>query len=190
MKRIIFLFLLFLQVFSGCDVRQREVELQRKEAELSQKEQELLLKEKSLQLKEDGLMKREQQMDSSRQQLPDSAFYNPELLGSWAARMNCIETSCPGSAVGDTKTEQWNIAYQNNYLIAKVMVNQKLVRTYTGLYNGTTLELTSRQGEETPQASTIVVRLQQTGKEHLEGRREISRQSACKIVYALDLVKL
>jgi hypothetical protein len=190
MKRNIFLCLLFLQVLSGCDVRQREVELQRKEAELNQKQQELLLKEKSLQLQEEELKTRAQKIDSTQQKAPDSASYNPELVGSWAARMNCIETSCPGSAVGDTKTEQWDISYQQNHIIARVMVNQKLVRTYSGLYNGTSMELTSGQGEEASQASGIVVRLQQTGKEHLEGRREISRQTGCKIVFALDLVKL
>ncbi|MEI6948872.1 hypothetical protein V9K67_16920 [Paraflavisolibacter sp. H34] len=189
MKRISMLFFLFLLVCSGCDVRQREQELQKKEAELNQKEQELLLKERSLQLREEEVTKQAQRIDSSQKQIPDSASYNPELVGSWAARMNCIETSCPGSAVGDTKTEQWDLSFQNNSIIAKVMVSQKLVRTYTGLYDGTSLELTSRQGEEATQVSSIVVRLQQTGKEHLEGRREISRGN-CRIVYALDLVKL
>ena len=55
--------------------------------------------------------------------------------------MTCIETTCPGSAVGDTKTETWDINYENNLIIAKAMANNKLVRVYTGSYDGTNLTL-------------------------------------------------
>jgi hypothetical protein len=55
--------------------------------------------------------------------------------------MTCTETTCPGSAIGDTKTETWDISYQNNVLLAKANVGDKLTRVYTGTYDGTNLVL-------------------------------------------------
>lgn len=191
MKVVAFLLCLFILSFSGCDVRQREMEYEKKMAALNQKEQELLLKEKTLQLKEEELMKREQLLDSNRNRMPtDTVVYDPGIIGMWSAKMVNTETSCTGAAIGDTKTEQWQIGYQNGSVIIQALVDNKLVRVYTGAFNGDVLEFVAQQNEgEAQQATNITVRLQQTAANRMEGRREIIRPDGCKIVYSLELVK-
>ncbi|HUC80570.1 MAG TPA: hypothetical protein VMR70_06615 [Flavisolibacter sp.] len=175
--------------FSGCDIRQREEALQKREATLNQREQELLLKEKSLQLKDEELVKRQQQMDSTIV-ADTTAKYNAKLAGVWNVQMTCTETSCTGSAVGDTKTETWEISYQDRNVIARAKVNNELVRVYSGLYNGTTLELAEALESEQKPATKMIVRLQLTSDTQLEGQREIDRISEnCRIIYSMKMKK-
>ena len=183
MRYYFLLFLILPTLLSGCDLREREEVLNQKEASLNQREQELLLKEKTLQLKEEDLVTREQRIDSTRQQ--DSvAVYNAALPGTWDVKMVGSETTCPGSAVGDTKNEIWQITYQENNVIAKAMVNDELVRTYSGFFTGNTLELVDAPEKTPGQPSTrIVVRLRLAKENVLEGTREIERIGECKIVY-------
>ena len=179
-----FLLVLLLTTFlPSCDLREREEALNQKEASLNEREQELLLKEKTLQLKEEDLVKREQKIDSTRAQ--DSiAVYNAALPGTWDVKMVGSETNCPGSAVGDTKNETWEITYQENNVIARAMVNNELVRTYSGFFTGNTLELVDTRENVPGQPPTqIVVRLRLAKENVLEGTREIERIGECKIVY-------
>jgi len=124
----------------GCELKQREAELEKREAALNQKEQELIVKEKTLQIKEQELLQREQKMDSTLK-ADTLRQYNPALTGTWQVKMTCTETTCPGSAIGDVKTEQWNISYQATTVLVKAMTGDKLVRIYTGSFNGNTVEL-------------------------------------------------
>lgn len=182
--RYCILFVFFLTIFfPSCDLREREEALNQKETLLNQREQELLLKEKTLQLKDEDLVKREQRIDSTR--LQDSlAVYNASLPGTWDVKMVCTETSCPGSAVGDTKNETWEIAYQENAIIARAMVNNELVRVYSGFFTGNTLELIeTRENAPSQPATRMVVRLRLAKENVLEGTREIERIGECKIIY-------
>ncbi|HEV7331491.1 MAG TPA: hypothetical protein VGN63_10675 [Flavisolibacter sp.] len=189
MKYCIYVLVFFSLLFQGCDLRKREEVIAQKEARLNEKEQELLLKEKTLQIKEEELVKREQRLDSTR--LFDStAMYNAALPGTWDVKMTCTETSCPGSAVGDTKTEVWDISYVDNNVIAKAMVNNELVRVYSGLFTGNTLELVDNRENIPNQPPTrIVVRLRLANNTLLEGTREIERINECKILYSMTLTK-
>ena len=186
---VLILILILTSFLQGCDLRQREEALNQKEALLNQREQELLLKEKTLQLKEEDLVKREQRIDSTR--LQDSvAVYNAALPGTWDVKMVGSETTCPGSAVGDTKNEIWEITYQENNVIAKAMVNDELVRTYSGFFTGNTLELVDTRENVPGQPPTrIVVRLRLAKENVLEGTREIERIGECKIVYQIVMNK-
>lgn len=188
MKCIICLFFLSTLLISGCGIRERESSVQNKETALAQKEQELSLKEKTLRLKEEALAKREQQMDSTQQ---DSAsFYNPKIIGLWAAKMVCVETSCPGSALGDTKSEIWDISYQGNLVVAKAMTDDIVVRTYAGTYMNNFLELTENVDlSPNAPATRIVVRLALRDENTMEGKREIIRSGDCRIIYSLQLNK-
>ena len=56
--------------------------------------------------------------------------------------MICTETNCPGSAVGDSKNEQWDISFQDNAIIATAISNNQMVRVYTGHYFGNSIRLT------------------------------------------------
>lgn len=179
----------FLFFCSGCDLRKREEELQKREAALNQKEQEIFLKEKTLQLKEQELVKREQKIDTIQKE-DSTHLYNALLIGVWQVKMTCTETTCAGSAVGDTKTEQWTISYQGNTIIAKAMDGEKLVRVYTGFYTGNTVELVEdREGISLQPDIKMVVRLQLVNETTMDGQRDIVRQDDCKVVYALQLKK-
>jgi hypothetical protein len=188
MKGIIYLFLLSTFLISGCGIRERETSVQNKETELTRKEQALALKEETLQLKEESLIKREQLLDSTRQD--SAAMYNPNITGLWEAKMVCVETTCPGSALGDTKSETWDISYQNNIVVAKAMTGDVIVRTYTGTYMNSLLELTENV-ELSPNspATQIVVRLALRNENTMEGQRAIIRSGDCRIIYSLQLSK-
>ncbi len=162
-------------------------------SEINQKEQQLLLKEKTLELKEEELRKMEEAIDSSAKMniAKDSAFiYNPAIVGKWSVTMICTETNCSGSAVGDTKTEQWEIAYQDDALVARARAGKELVRVYTGRYYGNTIQLTAQQEESAQKLTRMIVRIQEIRKNEMEGRREIIRPEDCRIIYSLLLKKV
>jgi len=190
MKYII-LFLVLSFFTSGCGLRERELELDKKMNEVNQKEQELILKEKSLQLKEDELDKKKKLLDSSAQNPPDSFFaLHPQVPGKWDVTMRCIETNCSGSAVGDTKIEQWEISYQNLGIVAQAFSDNNLVRVYSGNNNGNTVELSTEPNNSDPLLSTkMIVRIQEIKENEMLGQREIIRPDNCHIVYALNFKK-
>jgi uncharacterized protein (DUF3084 family) len=191
MKFIYLMLIFFASTCSGCGLRERERELEKKENEVNQKEQRLLLLEKQLQLKEDALAQREKEIDTIKQQnvITDSAMINLSLVGKWSVNMRCTETTCEGSAVGDTKNEQWDIEYQNYVVIVKAMADNKLARVYTGAYTENGLQLTAEHEPEAP-TTKITARLQQKNTKEMEGIREISRSDVCKIVYAVTMKKI
>ena len=176
--------------FCGCDVREKEEKLQKEEARLNEKAAELQRKEQSLALKEEELNKRQHLLDSAAAVNDTTNHVNPVLAGNWNTTMTCTETTCAGSAVGDTKNEQWQFAYQGKTLNVNVTVNGKLVRVYKGYSNGSAWELTEDiTGAVPPSGAQMTVRLQRKDDTHLEGKREIVRNNDCKIVYALQLEK-
>ncbi|MDB5263618.1 MAG: hypothetical protein JWQ14_2901 [Adhaeribacter sp.] len=194
MRWILYVTLLFIFTGSGCGLREREASVQERETALGQREKALLEKENILQLKEAELANREQQLkkatppDTINQ--PTVDVINPALVGRWNARMMCTETTCTGSAVGDTKTETWEISYQDGQVVAKAMTGENLARIYTGTYRNDLLQLTERvELSAAAPATQMVVRLTLVDPTTLEGQREIIRSGDCKIVYALQLNK-
>ncbi|UOR06574.1 hypothetical protein MUN82_05620 [Hymenobacter aerilatus] len=189
MKNIVF-FTFVLLFLGSCQDQERERRLKKKEVELTQKEQALLLRENALALREQSIAKEVHVLDSTRQASLDSTQYNP--TGVWAARMNCIETDCPGSAIGDSKNEQWEISYQQSGILVQASVNNRIVRLYTGTLTGNTLTLNAQHtdDEALPDANTnITVQLQAATEQRLEGQRIIERPGNCRIIYALELTK-
>ena len=188
--RLISLVSLALFLLSGCDFREREEALRKRETALSQKEQELLLKEKTLQLQEQELQNRKLAFDSTRN-ADTSHIVNPALVGNWNVKMTCTEATCAGSAVGDTKNETWQLAYQGTALLATAKANNQLVRVYTGFYTGNTIELVEdKTTTVAPSPARMVVRLRLVDSTRLEGEREIVRENNCKVVYALQMEKI
>lgn len=174
--------------FCSCGLKERERELQKKTEEINQKEQQLLLREKELQILQEELEKRKRALDSNGTVVVrDTVAINPDFLGQWDVRMECIETTCSGSAVGDTRTENWIIEQKENEIIAKAMSNNNLVRAYVGSFSGNSLLLVAEQEDPNHKVvSRMSVRLQKTKDNQLEGRREINREG-CRIMYALEL---
>lgn len=180
--------LLIISLFSGCGLQEKERGLKRKEAELNQKEQQLNLREKNLKFKEEELAQQETRLDTLSKD--SSLVLNPNLVGTWLTKMTCTETTCPGSAVGDTKTEQWVLSYVGNHIIAEALANSKLVRIYTGSFNGNSIELVQDNQANTSEPSTqMTANLTIKDANTLEGERKIVRNNNCKIVYALEMQK-
>jgi hypothetical protein len=188
MKWIIMLCLSSLFIAPACKNREKEKQLEQKRSELNEREQQLLLKERTLQLREEELNDKMKKQDSLPS--PDSSINNPDLVGTWSVKMTCIETSCPGSAVGDTKNEEWEISYQGNHVVAKATARDKFIRVYSGKFTGNTLELIEhRESSNLVYDTRMVVRLRMRNNKSIEGQREIIREDECKIVYALQLDK-
>lgn len=169
-------------LFSSCGVEQKQRELAAKEEALNKREQELNLRQQSIQQQEAQLLKK----DSSANEF---AVVNDTLPGTWNVQMVGTESSCPGSAVGDTKKEVWTMNYQGNHLVARSMAGEQVTRVYTGIFTGNTIELIDRR-PATPNepATTMVVRLFFKGPALLEGHREIIR-SDCRVMYSVKAEK-
>jgi hypothetical protein len=179
----------FLITLTGCTLDSKEKELTQREDSLNQKEQELILREKILQLKEDELIKKGAYLDSTLRK-DSMPVYNTALLGTWSVTMVCIEATCTGSAVGDTKTEQWVISREGPDFIARVISGDKLVRVYTGIYTGNTLELIAQTEQVAGQPpAKMVARLHSVNEKRMEGQREITREKDCKIIYTMEMNK-
>jgi hypothetical protein len=188
MKWILYL-LVPVFLLTSCGLQEKEQALKKKEAQLNQKEQELIAREKALEFKEQELATKQKKLDTLS---VDSAFLaNPRIPGLWSVKMNCTSTTCTGSALGDTKNEQWIISYEARHVIARVMAADKLVRVYTGAFTDTnTIELTDESGGTPSEPATkMVVRLSIKDEKTIEGQREITRDNDCKIVYALEMGK-
>jgi hypothetical protein len=175
--------------------------VQQRALELHQKEQELDAAEQFLEQREAELLMREKLLDSASGRLQDSVSYktiedsllisHPQVPGLYRVTMRCTQTNCSGSAVGDTKNEEWEIAYEHNSVVIKATSGKKLIRLYKGVFSGPAIELEAQPDSLTAAGSgKIIVRLQQTKQNRLEGVREITGTNDCRIVYNLSLRKL
>lgn len=188
----IFLFSICISTFSSCSLRKREIELDKKLTDLHQREQQLSLKEQSLDFREQQLNDREKSLDSTTRKNSNDSIYiqHQQLPGTWSVRMQCTETNCPGSAVGDTKNEQWEFKFQDNSVIASAISNNQLVRVYTGTYFGELLKLSVQEDTTEANSAKMVVRLQSVKDKEMEGEREVIQSNGCRILYSLQLKKL
>jgi hypothetical protein len=188
-----------LLTLASCASRQREKLLAQRETQLRAKEQELLLRQKTLDFREQELDAQKTRIDSILARdsaklkvdslaVRDTIGIDSALLGNWAVRMTCTETTCPGSAVGDFKLEQWNLSYDGRRIVARASSRGNLVRTYSGPYTGNNIEL--NEHHDTLATDTrMIVRLRFLDNNKIDGQREIIRADDCKIVYALQFNK-
>ena len=189
MKNGAVIFLLACSLFASCGIREREEALEQREKEINQKEQSLLLLQKQLQLKEEDLLLRQKILDSTQLVAnTDSTLVPAHLMGKWAVTMRCTATTCEGSAVGDVKNEQWDVAYQGRNIIVRAMADGKLVRTYTGVFGDNKVQLSAQQEPGAPPVK-MVVQLGFRSDNEMEGEREITRANNCRIVYAISMSK-
>lgn len=191
MNRTFFYLLLIVVTFSGCSLRQRENELDKKLADVNEKEQQLSLKDQSLDFREQQLDLREKVLDSTTRKNSNDSLYalHPQLPGTWFVKMQCTETNCPGSAVGDIKNEQWDFKFQDNSIIVSAISNNQLVRVYTGYYTSTSIRLSVQQDSADLQPAKMTVRLQNITDKDMDGEREIIQPNGCRILYSLQLKK-
>ena len=82
------------------------------------------------------------------------------------------------------------ISIQGSNFIAKAMSGEKLVRIYSGIYTGNTLELIAETEQNANQPpAKMVVRLHIVNATKMEGQREITRRNDCKIIYTMEMNK-
>jgi hypothetical protein len=181
MKRWTLFFLVFTAALHGCGSKEREAQLDLRQQQISEKEQGLMQWEQRLTLLEKELEEKmkKRQLDSTS--VTDSLQTLP-VIGKWNVKMRCIETNCSGSAIGDSKTETWEIAYQNKGIVVSSYTRNELSRIYNGTFTPARLEVTNgKPGSE----SVIRVTLElKDGK--MEGTRDVER-TGCKIRYALTV---
>ena len=179
----LFILVVFLQ---SCGLNEREKNLKKLQQETAQKEQQLLAWEQRLKLKEQELDHIKQSLDSARKQIDSVGINNPAIVGKWTVKMSCTETTCEGSALGDTKTERWEMSYKENNVIVKAYSGLVLIRVYVGSYKNNVLKIV----DEKPNAGALIgATLNFVAEDRMEGTREI-RQKDCKIVYALNARKV
>ena len=183
MKQATILFILLALTIQGCGLNEREKNLQKQQMELNKKGQELLVWEQRLKMREQELNNTKQILDSAQVQI--DTVYNSLLTGRWIVKMTCTETTCDGSAIGDTKTEQWDISYNGKNIVVKAYSGLVLIRVYTGSYKNKILEIV----DEKPSSEVfITAKLKFLNGSRMDGFREINQKS-CKIIYELSLEK-
>ncbi len=173
-------------------LRVREAALAERESVVMLKEQQLATAEQNLQTAQAAFAKKQQgkKRDSTLQLTDSLPMVDPNLAGSWLVKMNCTETSCPSSAVGDVKNERWEMNIVNNQVNARAYANDKLVRVYSGNYKDNYLEMTAiRDTLQESATTTMLVRIRQTGEKEMEGERLILRAEDCRIIYAIQFKK-
>ena len=192
MKGLRLIFLLPVLLHFGCDLRVREQKLEKRIDSINQKERQLLVLDNQLDFKSRELEAREHILDSLLKRYVPQDSVQPKqlfLVGRWTVKMVCTETTCPGSAVGDNKTEVWDISYQNNMVVAQALVNNKLVRLYTGTASDSELLLTAQQ-DTASQGTNITANLLYKSQTEMEGQRKIVRPDECRIVYSIQMDKI
>jgi hypothetical protein len=173
-------------IFSSCDLH-REAKLNKKLDEINRREQELTLKEQMLSIKAEELNKKQKILDSTTNIVNDSLVREHlKIQGLWRVDMQCTETNCVGSAVGDIKSEQWNIKVVNDQVVINARSNRSVVKTYSGWYVGDIIKLTADQ-DSTEDNATINVSLQKISDKEMGGERQVIQASGCRIVYSLRL---
>lgn len=173
----------FVILFQSCGVSEREKNIRERETANSAKEQELILWEQRLKIEQ-------QEFDNKKNidttNLTDStSIYSDEIHGSWIVKMNCVETSCEGSAIGDSKTERWEFTIEQQDIQVKAYVGKTLIRTYLGVLDGNLVKITDEKPNTT---TTIKAILKLTKNNAMEGTRDVI-QKDCKIVYALSAAR-
>lgn len=186
--RLIPVLLLMLTILlHSCGLNEREKKLKFRQKETARKEQQLLAWEQRLKMKEDSLEFTKKHLDSTKNGTDTLSTYDPAIVGKWNVKMSCIETSCSGSAIGDTKTEQWAITYRQNTVVVNAYSGTVLTRVYIGTYKNKVLQIL----DEKPNAGALIIaNLNFTNDDRMDGTREVIQNDECRIVYALNARKV
>jgi len=182
--------LVFSLLISGCGNNEEKKNIAIREQNVLRREQELKLLDQQLKLKEQELAGREQRLDSADSVLRDSVgVYDAKIIGDWTISMQCTETNCTGYAVGDVKTEQWNISYDNNKVLVRAYVNKTVVRTYSGLFINNMVKLTANLSDAQTRID-VILRPELTNEKLMSGRRVINHEGECRTVFDIRAEKL
>ena len=177
-----------LMLFAACREAYKERELAERLNQVSLKEKELAQKEDSLRAREAALRTREVRLDSLLTSRDSVRTVHPEVVGAWTVTMKCTETSCPGSAIGDQKTEQWTVRYEADRVVVDAISSNKQQRTFHGAFHDAQLTLAVQKS--TAMVADITIKLTLSKPNKLEGVREVVQQDGCKVLYAMEVQKI
>lgn len=178
-------------LITGCGQQEREQNLVSREKQVREQQQELILKANQLALKEKQLEEKEKHLDSALIGQDSIAAAFPKLAGTWNVNMICSQATCAGSAVGDTKNEQWVFSLQGSSIIAQAYTKKVLSRVYIGKYRDGLLQLTAQAADATIESNIQMnVFLRPIADStSMSGKRNITRPD-CQIVYNMNMKKL
>lgn len=198
MKLLALLFCSLVSLCSCTDERRRS-ELDMREAEIKKKQSELLALQRNVFLKEQELIRREKALDSTVRAMHlysgtdsianDTTQSISYLGGLWSVTLVCTQSTCENFAVGDTKSEVWNVTTQQNKVFAQVVSARQLTRAYAGSVASNLIYLNdNNQSRDTTSASVNNIRLKMNTTNTLEGERELIREN-CRVVYSVKMQK-
>lgn len=174
----------------SCGQRQRDQQNTQLEQKLNEQRQELILKANQLALQEASLNARAKHLDSIQITSDTLTTALPKLAGTWNVNMICSQATCSGSAVGDTKNEQWEISFHGNTIMAEAYSKKVLSRVYVGDYSDGIIQLTAQMPDSTVDNNfQINVFFRPIGDSLvMNGKRSIIRAD-CQIIYNLTMKK-
>jgi len=180
MKRLTLLFVFFTLICQSCGFKEKEEQLKKQAQRLAEKEQGLMQWEQRLTLLEKELQEKKNKQIADSTSTTDS-LQAQAFTGKWVVKMRCTETNCGGSAIGDSKTETWEIAYSNKAIVVNAFAGNDLSRIYNGSFSQNRLEVTNGQ----PGTESVIRVMLELKDNKMEGTREVE-QTNCKIRYSLN----
>lgn len=189
--RILLILSMGILLFNSCGQQEREQKLAAQEKQIREQQQELILKANQLALKEKQLEDKEKHLDSALISQDSVAAIFPKLAGNWNVNMVCSQATCAGSAIGDTKNEQWVFSLQGSSIVAQAYTKKVLSRVYVGKIQGGLLQLTAQSADSSVESNVQMnVFLRPIGDStSMNGKRNITRPD-CQIVYNMNMKKL
>lgn len=196
MKTFFSIFLILLCI--ACNDNTRKSELNRRQLIIDEKEQSLVELEKKLLIREQQLAQREKTIDSLQRNLNqndsvvspvDSVEYASLFGGLWSVRLDCTLSTCENFAVGDTKTETWNLGTDGKRVVAQVVSALPGTKIFTGSVEQHTLYLQETlQPSDSNAVSKNELRLNILSNNEISGERELTRQN-CRVLYKVLMRK-
>lgn len=182
---------IFVFMFLSCGQSQRQRQNAALERKLNEQRQELILQANQLALQQANLDARAKHLDSVQVSGDSLMTVLPKLAGTWDVNMNCTQATCAGSAIGDTKNEQWIISFHGNAILAEAYSKKVLSRVYTGSYNDGIIQLSAQSADSMMDKNIQISAFFRPIGDSLimNGKRSIIRPG-CQIVYNLAMKKL
>lgn len=171
-------FVFFALCLQSCGHKEKEEQLARREQQIAKKEQTLMQWEQQLTVMEKELLQKKKKQQEDSTAVTDS-LQAQAVTGKWVVKMRCTETSCSGSAIGDSKTETWEITYEKG-IIVNAFTGSELSRIYNGSFSQNRLEAVNGQ----PGSESVMRVMLELKENKMEGTREVERTD-CKIRYTL-----
>jgi uncharacterized protein (DUF3084 family) len=191
------IYLACLSFFCACNYNDRKLQLDERENEIREKEKKLVNFQRDLYLKEDELNKRERKLDSveNLRKEEDSissaqidTLATQSLSGAWSVEMECTQSTCANSAVGDTQRETWNLAINKNRVLVEAVSSNNVARFYKGSLEQNTINLDEAIPKTGSSGTTILIRLTISDPNYMQGDRELIRED-CRVTYSLKMQK-